>query len=92
MSKENRGQETNMELQFLYTFAATYNCDAYGAGDYSGNENCTTATDGSSTTSSGGLANTGFDIALGIGAGLALMVVAAIIVMRLKAKKPAKNN
>lgn len=69
----------------IYTFAQTYDCNAYGAGGFGDEQICTT-TEQSSTQSSTGLAPTGESIVLGVGAGLALMVAAVIIIMRLRRK------
>jgi LPXTG-motif cell wall-anchored protein len=68
-------------------FAATYNCGSYGAGSYntSGSE-CTT--NSSSSSGSGGLANTGQSIFLPIAGGVLLIVVAiTLLVYTIRRKK-----
>jgi len=47
-----------------HIFAAVYNCNAYGAGTYNNNSACTT----------GGLANTGFDIWIPLVVGAVLFI------------------
>jgi LPXTG-motif cell wall-anchored protein len=63
-------------MKFLTYSAATYNCNAYGAGTYSNNATCTTG-----TNTSGGLANTGVDfwVPLVLGAVLLLGGVALLV-------------
>lgn len=74
----------NKYLPFT-TFAATYNCNAYGSSTYNNSETCETS------TSTGGLAGTGVDIAIGAGSGVLLIALAAIILLKLRRKKPAKS-
>ena len=66
---------------FLTRFGATYSCGSYGAGAYNESATC-----GSSTTT-GGLAGTGENIAVGLGGGVLLIVVAVVIFIRMHRKK-----
>lgn len=63
-------------MKILTYSAATYNCNAYGAGTYSNNTACTTG-----TNTSGGLANTGVDfwVPLVLGAVLFIGGIALLI-------------
>ena len=73
-------------MNSLYIFAATYDCDTYGNGSYNNTQDCTTVTDASS-----GLANTGMDIYLGIGAGIILIVLAIVLLMRRRTAKKTRS-
>jgi len=78
---------------FLVLYAATYNCDTYGAGAYNNNEACTTTTGGNDGGNNGGndggnLSNTGQDVMFaGVAAGLLLLVAGAVMLMRLRRNK-----
>lgn len=63
-------------MKFITYSAATYNCNAYGAGTYNSTTGCTTGTD-----TSGGLANTGVDfwVPLVLGAVLFIGGIALLI-------------
>jgi hypothetical protein len=67
-------------------FAATYNCNAYGAGTYSSTQACGTAP--------GGLANTGADfwIPLALGVALFLGGVSLLIRRMVKSHKQSKST
>jgi hypothetical protein len=67
-------------------FAATYNCNAYGAGTYSNSQACGTA-------SSGGLANTGVDFWIPLVLGTVLFVSGVVFLVRslIRRKKQATN-
>lgn len=56
-------------------FAATYNCNAYGAGTYSNTQTCGAA-------DSGGLANTGVDFWIPLALGAALFVGGVTLLIR----------
>lgn len=72
-----------MKINFvnLTHFAATYNCGAYGTGTYNEQGECVTTTDG------GKLVNTGTEVYLYAGAGLALIIVGIVLLTRLFKKK-----
>jgi len=72
-------------MNILHTFAATYDCSTYGNGSYNSVQDCGTVTD---TTS--GLANTGMDIYLGVGAGIILIAVAIVLLMRRRSVKKTR--
>lgn len=84
-----------MNQLFYFTHfigAASYDCNAYGAGGYNAEQNCTTGTDTGAgattdTSSNTGLAATGTNIAIGVGGGLALVVAGVVILMKLRRKK-----
>jgi len=67
-------------------FAATYNCNAYGAGTYSSSQTCDTA-------NSGGLANTGVDFWIPLVLGAVLFVSGAVFLVRslIRRKKQVTN-
>jgi len=73
----------------LNNFAANFNCNAYGAGNYNSGQNCTTTTGSTGTTSAGGLVNTGVHVVLPILLGVALITAAVILFLR-KPKKQSK--
>jgi len=73
----------------LNNFAANFNCNAYGAGNYNSGQDCTTTTGSSSTNSAGGLVNTGVHVVLPILLGVALIVAAVVLFIR-KPKKQIK--
>jgi len=85
-----------MNIQKYYTiaiphsFAATYDCSAYGAGAYNQGQVCGTSTVNGSAggTSGGGLVNTGVHVVLPILIGVALIVTAIVLFVK-KPKKPA---
>ncbi|MFZ1242820.1 MAG: LPXTG cell wall anchor domain-containing protein [Candidatus Saccharimonas sp.] len=66
----------------LVTFASTYSCNTYGAGSYN-DANCQEQT---STDSSGNgvLPATGESLFIGIGAGFLLIVIAIVIIVRMR--------
>ena len=72
-----------------HSFAASYDCSAYGAGAYNEIQTCATSTVNSSSggTSGGGLVNTGVHVVLPILVGVALIVTAVILFV----KKPKKQ-
>jgi hypothetical protein len=88
-----------MNIQKYYTiaiphsFAASYDCSAYGAGAYNEGQVCGTSTVGGSSggTSGGGndLVNTGVHVVLPILVGVALIVTAIVLFVR-KPKKTTK--
>jgi len=76
----------------LNNFAANFNCNAYGAGNYNSGQNCTTTTGSSGTASAGGtsgLVNTGVHVVLPIILGVALIAAAVVLFLR-KPKKQTK--
>lgn len=85
-----------MNIQNYYTtiiprsFAADYDCSAYGAGSYNVGQVCgaSTTSGSSSGTSGGGLVNTGVHVVLPIVLGLGLIVAAVILFVR----KPKRQS
>lgn len=75
-----------------HTFAATYDCSAYGAGAYNQGQVCGTSTVSGSAggTSGGGLVDTGIHVVLPILIGVALIVTAVILFVRKPKKQTAK--
>lgn len=76
-----------MDFSFLTRFAVTYDCNAYGASTYNNDEPCTTTETSTTTTTpanTSGLASTGTSVALGITAGILLIIVGVIIMMKLR--------
>lgn len=73
------------------TFAQTYGCGTYGAGEYDEN-NCETSTggtDGNSGGGSDGLVDTGFGIILAVTiAAVLIFTTVLVMVMRRKKKQP----
>ena len=67
-------------------FAATYNCNAYGAGTYSNTQACGAA-------SSGGLANTGADFWIPLALGIILFASGIAFLVRsfVRRKRQAAN-
>lgn len=65
-------------------FAATYNCNAYGAGTYSNSQTC--------GTTSGGLANTGADFWIPLALGAALFIGGVAILIRRMVKGIQQNK
>ena len=59
--------------------AASYDCTAYGSGNYN-NTSCTTATDS-------GLVPTGENITVGLIGGLLLVAIAVVMLIRLRRSK-----
>lgn len=84
-----------MDYSFLTRFAATYNCNAYGASTYNNNDACQTATEatagGTTGSNAGGLAATGTNIAIGIGLGLALIIIGIVLIMKIRRKKAPRS-
>ena len=66
-------------------FAATYNCNAYGAGTYSNSQTCGAA-------DSGGLANTGVDFWIPLALGVALFVGGIALLIRRMVKSQSKST
>jgi hypothetical protein len=64
-----------------------YSCDAYGAGAYNSTSSCTTTTGASS-----GLADTGYNILLPAALGLALIIAAAILIVKRIVRRRASHN
>lgn len=62
-----------------------YNCGAYGAGTYDGA--CTTG-----SNSGGSLADTGYNILLPLALGLALVVAAAILIVKRLRRRSNKSS
>ena len=60
-------------------FADSYGCGAYGNGGYNTNVCASTTT--------GGLASTGTDVAIGIGIGIILIIIALVIIFKTRKKK-----
>lgn len=75
--------------QYLFTsFAASYNCGAYGTGTFDEGSVCNTSSSSSTPAQSGGLVDTGANVYIPLAAGLLLVIVAiAIIVVRLIRRK-----
>jgi hypothetical protein len=59
-------------------YLAAYSCDAYGANAY--NASCTTST--GSSSGGGLLADTGYNILIPLALGLALIIAAAILIVK----------
>ena len=94
-----------MDYSFLTRFAATYDCNAYGANTYNGNEACkeansdghsdansasaTNNTSATSPASHAALTNTGMNVPLGIGGGVLLVVIGVIILIKMRRNKKA---
>ena len=76
-----------MDYSFLVRFAVTYDCNTYGTSTYNNNEPCVTAATG---TAQDGLATTGWNIGIGITAGIVLVVVGVVLLMKLHRKKAPK--
>ena len=75
-------------LTLPHTFAANYDCGAYGSGTYNQGQVCGASTTGSSSgTSGGGLVDTGVHVVLPIVLGLAIIVTAIVLFVR----KPKKQ-
>lgn len=79
-----------MDTGFITRFAATYDCRAYGADAYNSDKPCETTTTSTNTATSGGLAPTGVNIAIGITAGVLLIVVGVVLILRAHKKSTAK--
>lgn len=77
-------------FNLLPIFAASYNCGAYGAGNFDEGTACGTQTTPTSP-SNGTLTNTGMDVYLPLGIGIVL-IVAAIAVIITSIKKHRSNN
>jgi len=77
---------------FPHSFAASYDCAAYGAGAYNDGQTCVTSTNGGSASgsSAGGLVNTGVHVILPILVGIALIVTAIVLFLRKPKKQPKK--
>jgi hypothetical protein len=69
---------TNITHLLPAQFLAAYSCDAYGANAY--NASCTTST--GSSTNGGLLADTGYNILVPLALGLALIIAAAILIIK----------
>ena len=69
---------------YLHQLAASYDCNAYGSGDYN-STSCTTAATGSE-----GLVPTGTDVMVGVTGGILLIVTALAILFKTRSKKTAK--
>lgn len=83
---------------FYTVFAATYNCGTYGSGSYNSAGECQTTTNpngnngdgnGTGTTAqqtgmnqNGSLSDTGLNVLLPIGAGILLVIVAIVLLVR----------
>lgn len=67
-------------------FAATYNCNAYGAGTYSNSQAC-----GANNTS-GGLANTGVDFWVPLVLGSVLFISGVALLVRRMLKSAKKST
>jgi LPXTG-motif cell wall-anchored protein len=65
-----------MIIDFLTRFAATYNCDSYGVGNYNAGGECAAA-----------LAGTGESLYTGIAIGVVLITIAIVLFVRMKRKK-----
>lgn len=78
-----------MELKInpLSLFAETYNCGAYGTGNYNENLCSTTSSSGDSASLSAPGTGIGIEAASGIAAGLALIVLSFVIFRSIKRKK-----
>lgn len=70
---------TTSTLTPLTILAASYDCNAYGSGTYN-TTNCETATSPNPTT--GGLADTGYNVIIPVAFGLALIIAAAILLIK----------
>ena len=73
-----------------HTFAADYDCSAYGAGAYNEGQVCDTTTGTDSGTAGGGLVNTGVHVFLPILVGAILVVTAVVLFVRRPKKQAAK--
>lgn len=71
-------------------FAATYDCNAYGADTYNSAGEC--ATTQPTATANGGLSYTGLDVALPLGFGIALIVAALVMIVRRKRTRHAATK
>lgn len=78
-------------LSLPHSFAANYDCSAYGAGAYNVGQVCGASTVGGSSggASGGGLVDTGVHVVLPIVLGVAIIVSAIVLFVR-KPKKSAK--
>jgi LPXTG-motif cell wall-anchored protein len=87
-----------MNIQNYYTillphsFAAGYDCSAYGAGTYNQGQVCgaSTTSGSSSGTAGGGLVNTGVHVVLPLLIGAALIVTAIVLFVKKPKKQAAK--
>ena len=73
-------------LHSLTTFAAEYNCDAYGAGNFNDGNVCGAST----AAAAGGLSNTGLDILIPVG--IALIAITTSVVMIVKKRRTARQS
>jgi hypothetical protein len=64
---------------YLKQFAADYDCNAYGSGDYN-NSTC-------ATSSGGGLSDTGTNVMPALVGGVLLVTIALAIIVRMIVKK-----
>ncbi|MGB4761744.1 MAG: hypothetical protein WBP12_00105 [Candidatus Saccharimonas sp.] len=69
-----------MQNNYWTQFAANYDCNAYGTGDYN-NDICAT------TSTNGGLSNTGEAFIPALAGGILLIVIAAAVLFRMLYKK-----
>lgn len=82
-----------MDYMILYMMtqtASTYNCGAYGVGDYNANEACLTTEDGSAQPPTGQLSETGMAVVTGIVGGILLIVVAIAVLVTTRRKRSKK--
>ncbi len=89
------------DYSFLTRFAVSYDCNAYGANTYNGNEACkeansesqnsansaNTASASSTTTENSALTNTGMNVPVGIGGGVLLVVIGIIVLIKTRRNK-----
>lgn len=73
-----------MNYYHYFAAASTYNCDAYGAGNYS--ENCATATQ-VTDSNPGGLADTGMPVLASIVGGVLLIAIGAFLLLKMLRNK-----
>lgn len=76
-----------MKNTYITTFAATYNCSAYGASTYNSAGVCGVST--TTTTGANGLAGTGSPVAVEAGIGLALVVLGVSLFALLRRRVPS---
>ena len=80
-----------MNDTFLIFLASTYNCQSYGAGTYGSQASCTATSGGGSSTSEGGLANTGEAVYIPLIAGVLLIVLAIALLIATLRRRNKKS-
>lgn len=72
-----------MNYYHLRQFAQTYSCNEYGSGSYSNQGECVAAVESGPQN----LSNTGVDVAIGAGAGVLLITLGVVLLIKLRRNK-----